>query len=391
MDQDITQLKATVGRLTAHGLVSVGSGGSYTAASFQSFLHESITGKLSYSTTPYQLLNKHKAIRNSGVSVLSAEGKNKDVLGCFRYLLAMEPQDLMAFTLKSESPLNELAKGSNYASNLGYSMPWGKDGYLATNSLISTCVLLYRAYHACFKDMIPECPTSLDGLLDACIEIEASNKLEFLSSIGNSRNKAFLVITGLSGQIAGIDLESRISESAMGTCQVVDFRSFAHGRHLWTSQNKTNAAAIVLWSEEERELYDSVKNSVPTSLPILSIKLKGPCYLRQLASIVKVVQLIKDFGDKHGIDPGQPEVSQSGRDIYELDAFTKHIENNKVSDRGWAVTRKFGGAHNYGVQFQAEMLDSYDTFVGQLTTTRFGAIVFDSPGWPACGASQRPE
>lgn len=377
MEQEIEKLKTAIARLTAHGLLSVGSGGSYTAASFQTFLHESITGKLSYACTPYQLLNKQKAIRNAGVSVLSAEGRNKDVLGCFQYLVAEEPLDIMVFTLKAESFLNELAEKSSYASSLSYSMPWGKDGYLATNSLIATCVILYRAYYACFEDVLPECPASVDNLLDTCIEIDASKKLGFLNSFGDSKNIAFLVVTGLSGQMAGIDLESRIAESAMGTCQVVDFRSFAHGRHLWASQNKTNAAAIVFWSEDERELYESFKNTVPTSLPVLSIKLKGPSYLRQLASIVSVVQLVKDFGDKYGIDPGQPEVPQSGRDIYELDAFTNHIKKNKVSERDWAVFRKFGYIDSYGMESQSEFLSSYDQFVGDLTIARFGAIVFD--------------
>lgn len=377
VEQSVKPLKATISRLSAHGIIVVGSGGSFTAASFQSFLHESITGRLSYPSTPYQLLSKQNTIRNAGISVLSAEGKNKDVLGCFQYLLAFEPQDLMALTLRADSPLNQIADSSKFASSIGYSMPWEKDGYLATNSLIATCVLLYRAYQANFEHLVPACPADVESLLKECVEIEESNKADFLKSIGDDRNKPFLVVTGQSGQIAGVDLESKIAESALGTCQVVDFRSFAHGRHLWTSQNKKNAASIAIWSDEDRHLYENFKETVSNSLPILSIKLKGRQYLRQLASVISIVQFIKDLSEVHKIDPGQPEVSRAGRDIHELDAFTHHLESCKISARDWAITRKFGGAHLYGEESVARFNKSYTSFIDQLTTIKFGAIVFD--------------
>jgi fructoselysine-6-P-deglycase FrlB-like protein len=377
LEQEIKPLADTIGRLTSHGLIAVGSGGSYTAASFQVLLHESITGKLSYASTPYQLLIKSNVIRNVAVSVLSAEGKNKDVLGSFQYVCDAEPQDVMAFTLKSDSPLNELAVSTNFASSLSYNMPWDKDGYLATNSLISTCVLLYRAYQTKFNDLIPECPTSSDLLVENCVEIDPTSQSEFLKAIGNDRSKSFLVVTGLSGQIAGVDLESKIAESAMGTSHVVDFRSFAHGRHLWVSQNKSNAAVIVIWSDEEKHLYQNFLETIPESLPILSIKLKGPNYLRQLASIIAIVKLIKDLGDQHAIDPGQPLVAEAGKKIYAFDAFSEYRRNNYVSNKTRAITRKFGGAEIYGDSHVNQFRKAYDNFIGKLTTASFGAIVFD--------------
>lgn len=377
LKQDVKTLKCTIGRLSANGLISIGSGGSYTAASFQSFLHESITGKPSSACTPYQLLNKSGVVRNVGVSVLSAEGKNKDVLGCFKYLLNSEPQDLIALTLKPDSPLNVLAVQSFFASSLAYDMPWGKDGYLATNSLIATCVLLYRAYHECFINLLPECPRDVEILLDECIKIDEVEKRNFFDRIDNSRVTNFLIVTGLSGQIAGVDLESRLAESGMGICQVVDFRTFAHGRHLWASKNESNTAAIVLWEAEELALLENFKKSVPTSIPVLSVNLKGRDYLKQLATTILSVQLIKDLGDRYGIDPGQPEVTRIGREIYELDVFTNNRKLQKRSDAEWAVVRKFGGAHLYGAEFQKDFVTAYEEYVTKLSSAKFGAIVFD--------------
>lgn len=379
IDQDIKPLEATIGRLSAHGLISVGSGGSFTAAAFQSFLHETITSRVSYASPPYQLLTKQNAIRNTGISVLSAEGKNKDVLGCFQYILACEPQELMTLTLRSDSPLNRIALDSNFASSISYPMIWDKDGYLATNSLIATCVLLYRAYQANFPHLLLGCPSDVEDLIHDCVEIDPSDKSTFLQALckDKDRTRSFLVVTGQSGHIAGIDLESRIAESALGICQVIDFRSYAHGRHLWASQNENQAACIVIWAEEDQHLYQNLRETLPSKIPTLSIKLRGRNYLRQLASIISIVRLIKDLSDVHQIDPGQPEVSNAGRDIHELDAFTRHLQIHKTSTEEWAITRKFGGAHLYSPESSAEFNQSYNNFIHQLTSTKFGAIVFD--------------
>lgn len=42
-----------------------------------------------------------------------------------------------------------------------------------------------------------------------------------------------------------------------------------------------------------------------------------------------------------------------------------------------AILRKFGGAHTYGEKVQANFLKAYSNYIDQLTSTKFGAIVFD--------------
>lgn len=377
MGVEIKPLSDSVQRLTAHSLISIGSGGSFTTAAFQALLHESLTGKPSYATTPYLALAKRNAIRNSAISILSAEGKNKDVLGCFQYLVDSEPQDLMALSLKTASPLNELAASTNFASSLAFDMPWGKDGYLATNSLLASCLLIYRAYQQCFQNLLPPCYATSDAMMEACVELDPSSTAKFLQAISDDRNQSYLVVTGLSGQMAGIDFESKIGESALGTAQVVDFRSFAHGRHLWTYENRNNAAVIVIWSDEERSLFDNLIETIPDALPLLSIKLKGPEHLRQLAGVISVIQFIHNLGKRYGIDPGQPEVQESGRKIYGFDAFSGHRQRHLSSSHDWAIKRKFGGSHVYDEAYAYRFRSAYEQFMDQLSKTTFCGVVFD--------------
>ncbi len=75
-------------RSAAHlPLISIGSGGSLTSAQFTAFLHTVHTGRLAKAVTPLELVSSPIALRNLGVLVLTAGGRNPDVLGCFEQLL----------------------------------------------------------------------------------------------------------------------------------------------------------------------------------------------------------------------------------------------------------------------------------------------------------------
>lgn len=369
---DITNLVEVIKRLTAHSLITVGSGGSFTAAYFQSSLHDSLTGKLSTALTPYQTLTKQTSVKNVAVSVLSSEGKNKDITGCFEYLIHHEPLDALALCLKENSPLFNLARETNSASAIAFDATWGKDGYLATNSLITSCILIFRAYQQVFSSELPDkLPRNIDQLVSDCIVISENERLAFIKSLKGDRSQPFLIVSGVSGLIAGIDLESKISESATGTVQFVDFRNYAHGRHLWAYENDTKYKVIAIWSEEEKDLLEQFKKTIPTNTPLLSIKLQGPRYISQIASLVEVITLIRDIGDQYKIDPGKPTVPNSGREIYYKGVFSDFIKRQSLSNQELAIFRKFG--YPYCEKFE----EAYRSFIQNLNSTEFSAIVFD--------------
>ena len=86
-----------------------------------------------------------------------------------------------------------------------------------------------------------------------CLDWSPQDMDSFLNPLASNKTVPILVLTGLQGQLAGVDIESKIAEAALGTTQVVDFRSFAHGRHLWAYEYRNEAAAVVLWSDNEEE------------------------------------------------------------------------------------------------------------------------------------------
>jgi hypothetical protein len=54
----------------------------------------------------------------------------------------------MVVCARTDSPLTRLAAAHNWVRLFAFDLPAGKDGFLATNSLLASAVLLGRAYEA---------------------------------------------------------------------------------------------------------------------------------------------------------------------------------------------------------------------------------------------------
>jgi fructoselysine-6-P-deglycase FrlB-like protein len=145
-EQDVALLRRAVQLYGDRGLLAVGSGGSFTAAAYAADQHFRVYGRPSQAITPLDVFQvPTNAAANAAGLLLSAEGKNHDILAAAKQL-RLRACPTIGLTLRSTSPLVELSDKTGAASLAAYDMPWGKDGYLATNSLIATLVLLWRAY-----------------------------------------------------------------------------------------------------------------------------------------------------------------------------------------------------------------------------------------------------
>lgn len=205
------------------GLLAVGSGGSFTAAAYAADQHFRVYGHTSQAVTPLDIFHvpANAASHVAGL-LLSAEGKNKDILGAAKQL-RLRACPTFGLTLRSTSPLVELCDETGAASLVAYDMPWGKDGYLATNSLVATLVMLWRAY-ASDAVVASELPLLVSWYLQFDHRIKQAGDM--------NRSGRALILHGTVGRIGAIDLESKLTEGALAFGQVCNFRQFAHGRHL---------------------------------------------------------------------------------------------------------------------------------------------------------------
>jgi fructoselysine-6-P-deglycase FrlB-like protein len=135
---------------TSLPLVTVGSGGSFTTADFAAALHRGQTGMLASAQTPMEAASAPLHLRSLAVLLVTAGGKNPDVLGVFERLVVREPRRFLVLCTAVRSPLARLAAKYRFVEFLEFDLPSGKDGFLATNSLLASVILLCRGYTQAF-------------------------------------------------------------------------------------------------------------------------------------------------------------------------------------------------------------------------------------------------
>ena len=142
--EDVSALSYTLLReFRGQNLVAIGSGGSLVAASFAALLHEAVNGRLARATTPLEAVTRPPP-RNTAALLLSARGTNSDIRRVAEMLPSMGYDPVSAVTARKASPLARMLTKYGALTH-EFDMPGGRDGFLATNSLIATLVLLYRA------------------------------------------------------------------------------------------------------------------------------------------------------------------------------------------------------------------------------------------------------
>lgn len=312
-EQDVALLRRAVQLYGDRGLLAVGSGGSFTAAAFVADQHFRVHGRPSQAITPLEVFQvPTNAAANAAGLLLSAEGKNHDILAAAKQL-RLRACPTIGLTLRSTSPLVELSDETGAASLATYDMPWDKDGYLATNSLVATLILIWRAY-AADADVAAELPLLVDWYLEFDRRIEQAGDMK--------RSGRALILHGAVGRIGAIDLESKLTEGALAFGQICNFRQFAHGRHLQLSR-LSEPVTVVSFSTEGDPLAAETIRLLPTEVgPVLDVALPRISDAgAEIAGVLAAMVITRAWAGEH-IDPGQPAVPQFGRDLHALDVST---------------------------------------------------------------------
>lgn len=371
-------------------LIAVGSGGSLTSASVAAALHSRFTGHIARVMTPYELAMSPLALKETGVLICTAGGSNPDVLACFEGLLRREPALLAAICTRLDSPLAKEAASHEWTFCHEFSAPVRKDGFLATNSLLTTIVLSIRAYEHIFS-VSSSLPSTLDELLSPGQHLQ-----RFLSELEERfgplcERRTLTVLHGAMTQPAAADIESRFTEGALGNVQLADYRNFAHGRHHWLARKADETSVLILSSPEDRASADRTAALLPKSIPQLHLRFVHG-FEGMLSAVIHSIYLGWFAAKSHGIDPGRPKVPLFGRKLYHLRGIPKSPFNavSIPEIEANAIERKSG--LSIPTLHARNQLDEWRTyyraFRKTLTSTSFQGIIFDYDG-TLCGPAER--
>lgn len=347
-------------------LVCIGSGGSLSACHYVVQLYQQRNGVLAKAMTPLQLMYSGKEIiRSCKLLFLSASGKNKDILNAIKYGVKYNEIGMMSLTLRKNNPTEELLEQYPKVLRWCEDIPSKKDGFLATNSLIATFTLLCKAATSKFQyssfNLCDQKPGTWNFKLD---------------SIQN-----FIVLFGSLGEPVAWDIESKLTEAALGSALLSDYRNFGHGRHHWFAKNGETSCIVALVTPIERELAYKTIDFLPKDVPVVYIETELETPAASVELLIKSFHFVNELGMARGIDPGRPGVPSYGRLLYNMNYYkltNRILPTEKTINV--AVRRKLGVATERDVPLWEYYRDACKRFVQRLNRGKYTTIAFDYDG-----------
>jgi hypothetical protein len=362
---DIGGLIDYVASIERKPLVAIGSGGSLTAAHFAALLHRARGRAIATHQTPLDFLTTTPPLRDIAVLMLSASGRNQDVIAAMDRCLEDDSYRVAAICMRRETSIAAAVESAAAAARVfEFDLPSGKDGFLATNSLLATCVITARIYGSA----IPEWR----------LQEEAFGLLENVSGPGT-------VIVQYAGWGAPVatDLESKLNESAVASAQLADYRNFGHGRHYWLARRPADTLIVQIVTPDSYDIAERTRNVLPQEIPVLQLRTshEGPAATIDL--LPQAFHLVGELARLQNFDPGRPSVPEFGRKLYHLSPRIKRRAEGVLP-----VSRKLQVLLDTDSTAHTRTATAFSEFVRRAESVIVGGVVLDYDG-TLCGGADR--
>jgi fructoselysine-6-P-deglycase FrlB-like protein len=355
------------------GLFVVGSGGSFSVATYTAFLQQQ-RGSYGQAVTPLEL-SAVRALRRHAVMFYSAGGNNSDVLRGFHCAVNGEADSIAVVCLRPESKLTRLARQYESCHLWTEAGPAGRDGFLATNSLLAFFVLAHRVF-AC-RELLPDTYEDLTSR----VALEGSPEAVFAK-------KHLVVLYSPSTKAAAVDLESKMSEAGLLSVQLADFRNFAHGRHNWIAKQASETGLLAFVTRDAEDIAKRTLHELREVCPSVTLRTTAPDSLSSLACLPLTFELTRIAGKLRGVDPGRPGVPVFGRRIYNLRPKLKAWIVGASPSIDTIIERKLELIESSWPPPREKLREAVHTYAVRLRRSVYRAVVFDFDN-TLCGAPER--
>lgn len=351
-------------------LYGIGSGGSYSVAAAFEYLCIK-AGFTAQKLTPLELGQLQYQLSASAAVLFTAGGSNNDSKNAYRYIVELEPEGVLTCCMRLNAPIKKLQRENIHNYYYEYKMPVAKDGYLAVESLMSSIILMIRAFQRIVNDdyfLLPQHRGWNNHALD-------KNTIREVIE----RESIFILYGGIT-MPAAIDLESKFSEASLGNTQLVDFRNFAHGRHYWMSDRRKTTAIIALVGRSEKKLADNTLKLLPEDISVLRVDIDDNTIEGLIEALHYSFEIVGDVALIRNFDPGKPHVEEFGKKLYHL--------NHDICKRSCMVNRRKDiiemAAYRKVMKHQGIGMSEYQKcshiYWDKLLSRRYKGIIFDYDG-----------
>jgi hypothetical protein len=379
---DISALVSFVCEAHGTSLITTGSGGSLSAAKLASIFHQIGAAGFSKSATPLELASLDEIDTKASFLLFSAGGANTDIRTVFERLAVKEPRRFLVLTGRKATPIAILAKRYPCCQCIELDVPGGKDGFLATNSLIAFSIVIARAYA-----LARRCNSSFSLLQSLISEKNKWNQhvalLEEMTALLWKR-RHLVVLYSPDLEAAAVDIESRFTEAALATVQIADYRHFAHGRHHWLAKRGEDCGVLGFFSPPFRQLAENTFRYFPKSIPVVPMLFHEDAFGAGVSAMLTSILLAGFAGRERHIDPGCPGVPEFGRRIYHLrwnpPAMSRLAKNVHLETGIRRKLQAVGKQSNLGPDVLTAWLQAGSAFCRRLAKQPLKALVLDYDG-----------
>ena len=356
--------------------LAVGSGGSVVSAQYLARCRSTLGYASTIVRTPEEFVLEGAALDEIDVWIFSAGGGNADGLAAFEAAKVERANAVRVVTGNAKSPLAEAALTTPKASLHLIDVEGRKDGFLATHSLVATIsALAVSAHEAAGLSSAADLAGSISLAAKTRLSLQARKAMRELLA-GFRPDDCLLLLADPRLQAAAVLIETSLWEAAICPVQRSDFRSFAHGRHVWPFQRNADTYMLALTGAETRASLATILGNL-SQIRFASSDYADCGRFQALLAVLDAMTVVVSLGLAVGVDPGRPGTGPNAARIYDDGAL---LDTARALD---APTRQKVAAQYRSDNPAGRSLDwprLSGRFRERIGATEFASIVLDYDG-----------
>lgn len=292
--------------LGSSSVAFVGTGGSLAVAQLGAHLHEVATGRLARAMTPLDYLGS--PLEAIPVVIVSDSMSHPDILTALIRAQASGP--VVVLTNRQSDDIVAICSTSREgrgASSVIVACPRpGRDGYVATNSVLSLSLGLIALY-------THERPPAFEPWMDRWVRPEGGRERDIYLD-----RDEIVCVHSPDLRNAATDLEARLAESGLGTVQLTDLRNVAHGRHVGLAERAGRLGLVLMASAPWLPLASMTDSLLPGTIERRTWGTRAPWPYGCIEMLLASIGFLGVRARRMGVDPGNPHVRTFGNELFTM-------------------------------------------------------------------------
>ena len=292
-------------------LVIIGSGASYSTSILLSKLLEYYFKIPVRCKTPYEYA---ESSINEGTILISASGKNHDILNALNHALAIQVQPLIVITSNKENLIIQKAKDYPYLVSLivEFENTKEREGFLGSQSLI--------AFAAAFLNLVPEISNQIKNPYSWCKSrcnfaqkklVTNSKLISFASKIEH-----LVAVHTFWGSASVMDFESKFVEGGLGYIETSEAKNYTHGRFVNSISRKNNSIIFFFGTPNDKKLISLYKTNIGSLIPVLPITSPYSGILGAIDLMITMFFIFNKIAKLKNIEISHPSVPDEAKEMF---------------------------------------------------------------------------